>query len=568
MNTFIKKAALLVSLFCTTQMYAQFDFSPLPDYTTSPEKLNKFIRDSIEEHQKTMVNWGTPHKYLVPHKCANRKGKLALVGFDHQPITDFEFDDINGDWHDNVYLVRKGKLYGCVDTTGKVLVPVNYPQVYLSNPGRLITTGTNGLVFDRNGKVLLPEGYRGIGSLNLGHKTVIKARQEFDDFLTIFDVDGKKIITCNGFDIESINFVNNNRYIVKVSSDFFTPVKVVDSNLVEIVPPIFRNVVWANDTYVFGRQASPGNAGLYSLNEKKYYPLPYEVINEPLKDQSGFIVETENGKYGVIDNNLKEVLPCQFSNIEQLRDKDLFIVRTFNDNAGLINGKGQFILDTVYFNIWPVIIPEPINRENIRSNPSIFPGSKPLPTDFIRLADHESHDLIYQIDKNSFLKGAITILTPDLYIQRLDDGKDRLIHHNGNLISMIERCWQTPNLMVVVQQQPNINGAQVYDRSGNFLKELDSWPTSVEIPYREFYIWTAQNGKVGILDPTFSPIIDPKYDAIYKLKEIPIKFTDLWVKYAFQNLEHPFLGWIWDTDKTVPLLIKENGEVVSIVELN
>ncbi len=169
---------------------------------------------------------------------------------------------------------------------------------------------------------------------------------------------------------------------------------------------------------------------------------------------------------------------------------------------------------------------------------------------------------------HTFLKGKVTILTPDLYLQRSDDSKDRLMHHNGSLISTVERCWKTPTSMVVIQKEPNSTQAQVYDKSGNLLKELDSWPQSVEIPYREFCTWTSSNGKVGILDPNFNTIIEPQYDAIYTLKAIPNKFTDRWVKYAFRNLEHPFLGWIWNSDKTIPLLIKEDGKVISIVELD
>lgn len=563
-------AMLAAALFSAMPIYGQFDAYntlPNPDYSSSPERLKKFVKDSIEEHQKTIVNFGTPYKYCLPHVCINRKGKYALIGFDHRSITPFEFDNINGDWHDNAYLVRKGNLYGCIDGTGKELVAVNYPQVHFSNPGLLITTGKDGLLFDRQGKNLLPEKYQYLKTLILGRQTVIVAKQKNDDFLSIFNLKGEKLNTIAGFDIESINHVTNNQYAVKVSPDFYTKMKVVDSNLVEMVPPVFRYVTWANEKWVFGQEDNPDNKGLYNVSEKKYYRLPYEYIHEPSKDQSGFVVGTDNQQYGIMDNNLKEVLSCQFSSIEQLQDKDLFIVRTSNNSAGLTNAKGQFILDTIYFNIWPVMIPEPISRENIRSNPTLFPGSKPLPTDFLRLADHEGRELFYQIDKNTFLKGNVNVLTPDLYIQRLDDGKDRLMHHDGSLISMIENIWKAPTSMVVVQKESNSTRVHIYDRSGKLLKELASWPKSVEIPYREFYTWTDSNGKAGMLDPNFSAIIEPQYDAIYKLNEIPKQFTDVWVKYSFQNLEHSFLGWIWNTDKTVPLLIKENGEVVSIVEL-
>jgi hypothetical protein len=276
MNKYFHTFAILAGMFCSIPLYAQFDAlsnSSNPDYSSNPEKLKKFIQDSIEGHQKTISNFGTPYQYCLPHICANRKGKYALVGFDHRPLTPFEFDNIRGEWHDNAYLVKKGQLYGCIDTTGKLLVPVNHPQIYTNNPGKLISTGANGLVFDHKGKTLLPEGYKYLKTLILGYQTVVIARQASDDFLTIFNLKGEKLKSIAGFDIESIDHVTNNKYVVKVSADFHSQMKVVDSNLVEIVPPVFKYVTWADDKWVFGREANPAKGGLYAIQEKKILPI-------------------------------------------------------------------------------------------------------------------------------------------------------------------------------------------------------------------------------------------------------------------------------------------------------
>ena len=174
---------------------------------------------------------------------------------------------------------------------------------------------------------------------------------------------------------------------------------------------------------------------------------------------------------------------------------------------------------------------------------------------------------LYQMDKKAFIIGYSTVITSELYLLRPEDGPESLMHKNGKQISPVDRIWPIKSQMVVVKKEPTSNQVQVYDRSGNLFRELDNWPQSLELPKREFFTWADNNRKVGILDAGFNTIIPPQYDAVYLLSNIPEQFRVFWVKYAFRNPEHLFVGWIWNSDKTVPLLIKENGKVVSVREL-
>ncbi len=69
MKKYFHALAILAGLFCTMPLHAQFDVysnTSNPDYSSNPEKLKKFIRDSTEEHQKTIVKWVLPINIVSP----------------------------------------------------------------------------------------------------------------------------------------------------------------------------------------------------------------------------------------------------------------------------------------------------------------------------------------------------------------------------------------------------------------------------------------------------------------------------------------------------------------------
>ncbi|MCC6280607.1 MAG: WG repeat-containing protein [Saprospiraceae bacterium] len=569
MNIFVNIIAILAGIFCTTPLYAQVDIfsTPPPNAPIKPEKLNTFIRDSIEEHQKKIVNVGTPYKYCLPHVCLNRMGKYALVGFDHQPLSAFEFDDIKGDWYDNAYIVRKGERRGCIDTTGKWLLPVQYPQLSFTRPGRLISSGVNSkyaFVFNFQGKSVLPEAFQFAGTMDLGSRTVIKARKELSDSLYLFDLSGNKIITYAAYDMEPLSHGNGNRYAVKSSPDQWSGTEmVVDSNFQSIAPPVLLSAFWSNDHWVYYHPKGTEKGGLYAIAAQKFHPL--DGMTTPVKNHSALIVEVK-GKEGLLNNKLKTIAPPQFLSIEQVVGQDLFIVRNHEYKYGLMDGQGKMVLDLVY---------QQIVQRNIgvwyNQGEEMDPDYPSIPTDFLTLIDAKGQESCFHSGKRKFLAECSRVVTPDLYLirQEANEGtKEYLTHSDGRQITEVSNIWASRSLVIAVKKGDNSPKVQVYDRYGNFLKELDSPPIGLEIPNKRYYTWVTKEGKTGILNTEFNPIIPAQYDYILALKEIPTKYTSEWVKYAYRHPKHTFLGWLWNSDKTTPLLIKENGEVVSIVELD
>lgn len=81
-------------------------------------------------------------------------------------------------------------------------------------------------------------------------------------------------------------------------------------------------------------------------------PQPYTEIDfEALKKDDGyttFCSVKKNGLYGVADQNLKQIIPCQYnSNILSTRYRDCQLIK-HNDLYGAINSEGKIIMKMVY----------------------------------------------------------------------------------------------------------------------------------------------------------------------------------------------------------------------------
>lgn len=535
---------------------------PLATPVTLPktaDQLKVFINDSITGHHATNVYFETAYKYCLPHVCVNRLGKCALIGFDHQPITGFEYDVMIGDWLENAYIVRRNNLKGCIDTTGKFIVPVSYPQLYISQMGKLITTGSKekSFVKTRRGEPILPIGYSYLGELELSDRIVVKARREMDRFVTFFDLNGKKLKnTCPGFDIERSSALSFNRYTVKVSADTMTNIRIVDSNFHMVVPPIFQRISWTNEKWAFGEVSGSHESRLFAIHEQKIYPLPYQKVNA--MDDYAFLIAEQDSKFGILDEHLQVIIKPEFSSIEYIQGKELFAVRTFSGKAGLVDVQGFFVLDTVYLSIWPNRVYKPFPRKNIGP-----PLLKEESTVFLSILDFNGTEKTYRIDENIFLEDKILVLTPDLYMRRTTDGLNRLMHRDGREMSLSENYVVTSDLKVVVQKSNN-STAQVYDPSGLRLKELTSLPRNMDLPRKEYYTWIGESGLMGILDSNLDIVVNDQYESIFQLTDIPLDYVDIWEKYVFRHPDHPFLAWVWDNDNKNPLLIKNNGELVKL----
>ena len=117
-----------------------------------------------------------------PQYVLKKNGKWGFYGTDGKPVTSMVFDDyepeiledpsleINGEkytvhslFNSGMMIVDKEDAYGCIDTNGKVVVPLVYDQMTFTPKGNLVVLkGGKYGVIDRNGNELLPCKYDNI----------------------------------------------------------------------------------------------------------------------------------------------------------------------------------------------------------------------------------------------------------------------------------------------------------------------------------------------------------------------------------------------------------------------
>ncbi len=132
-------------------------------------------------------------------------------------------------------------------------------------------------------------------------------------------------------EVKKLNSLVSFKQFVKFfpNSKFESEAQKKISELYPIVPKLL-----ANGKYIYIDKFS-GNTLISSVYEKA-----------TLFENNQAIV-TQNGKYGVIDESGKTIVPILFDHVEKCVNPDLYLV-TFNERQGLYNNDGQKLLDTDY----------------------------------------------------------------------------------------------------------------------------------------------------------------------------------------------------------------------------
>lgn len=554
----------LASISLPAQAYYPY---PEPGTPLRGEVLAQFIKDSTQYHNTHAVYEGPPYKGCLPHACVNRLGKYALVGYDHHPVTKFEYDRLIGDWHSNIFLAIKQQLSGCIDTTGKIIIPMIYPKLYINEQSVVATLNDKTIkVFNHQGRQILPMGYQYLGNLMVGigkdNRQLLKARNAKQDSLILFDHNGKLVKSIRGFEIHELTGTKWNKFSVKTSADFYSAIMVVDSTFQEVFTLDFYKIGWWFGDWIEGKSVKSPNPVLYHVLEKKYYPLPLDCDGvTPVKggfDYSFITRDYRHFRSGILDKNLQLSVPPVYSSIDRIEGKNIFIASTDSEKSGLIDQYGKIILDTAFVGIRPIQVVVPDGDKGLTKLES---------TDFVRVRN-KSEELVYNISNKSFIKGEVIVESPDVYLWKPETGSARLMRRDETLISEVFNHSSTKNLMSIVQKDEQADVVQVYDRSGKLLKTLEGTPVdNLDAEKKDLFSWRFKNGKVGIYNGDLHLIVEPKYDYIYHLDAIPKPHICTLYQYTYRHPRHDLIAWTWNNTQTMPLIIKADGSVISLDQL-
>lgn len=216
--------------------------------------------------------------------------------------------------------------WGVINSKGETIIQPTYDDmIIIPDPTRAIFIVQSNVDLDAgtyNSKAINDKGEE----LFTSYQSV-EALQNVDSVNAItYDTTALKVY--NGEKYGLINF--NGTEILSLTYDSITPLSGV------------RNSFVTSKDGLYGLVDNSGNVIIDNLYT--------EISSLTDKYEDGYVVRDQNGNYGLINYNKKQVLECKYSEIKHVSGNNLYAVRE-NGNLELINEKGEVLIGSGFEDI-------------------------------------------------------------------------------------------------------------------------------------------------------------------------------------------------------------------------
>lgn len=259
----------------------------------------------------------------------------GLLNLKKESITKADFDELVHAGADNI-IVRKRispirVKAACLNLRGDLKIPFLYDGIRVHGLRAVVFNleGAHyqyGLV-DLMNRVLLPVQYKNIYPLG----SLRYAVENFNSKIALYAEDGKAVTP---FKIDSISSYFKNKAII------YEGVKqgLIDRDGVIKLEPVYRNIRITEEGSVW---AQPSHEWLF-LNDKNETVASLEADDLlPVSSGQRFII-VDAGKYGVLDKVLKTLVPPQYDLLQPLKD-NIYLAR-YKGKAGVIREDNSIII--------------------------------------------------------------------------------------------------------------------------------------------------------------------------------------------------------------------------------
>lgn len=312
--------------------------------------------------------------FKVDGEDVDSEGNKLKDKYYSEKLISNEFEYVGKTRYGGVTIIKKDNLYGVVNMKGSIIVPIKYSSLK-SYDDLLIAT-----IYDESKQKQIQ------GVVNFLNEQIVPFDEQIieleyfgniEDYLIIghcsglcrvYTANGKKICELNITKIEPIT-----NYIFKVIKEYdydWSVCGVIDINGNEILPFtngnkdfefVERGLIKYSDYHSYGFMDAMGNILLRPIYEEiGNFVNGYAIV---AKDSGEYFDEFESRYkrkicYGVIDSNIKEIIPCVYSQIEYDESINLFkvsydgyktksgcLIMDYNGKKVLIDRKYHFCKD-------------------------------------------------------------------------------------------------------------------------------------------------------------------------------------------------------------------------------
>ena len=362
---------------------------------------------------------------------------------------------------------------GVIDKTGKILINPEYANIYIPNQSKDVflcfKNDTDYIVLNKDGKIIF-EDFEAVYAIQIS-ETTNEMEQEVlcyfeNEKYGLIDFEGKKL--TEPLYEEIISLPNKPGFIRVRKNGLYG---VIDSKGNTVIDIKYNSIIgddfstssgYSKEGYIISEKTSTGiNYGYINSEGKMLVSPKYEEITraKEYEDDDIYLVFMENGKRGVIKNK-KEIISPKYQSINYYNVSNIFVVNR--------NGKYGFYNNT---------------------------GDEILPVKFT----------------SYFVAGN--------YICVKKDDSMMLFDFHGNLVNT--------NTYKSITETDNPNYFIAQDEMGYFSIiskdfQIGNNYTAISYAFNNFFVFTTEEGKTGVIEVYSGIEIEPIYDYIIVLEDAKV----------------------------------------------
>lgn len=323
----------------------------------------KIVDVECNELSRVMDIEDKNHSYLILAK----NGQYGL--YDNQDIIlENEYQSIQYDKENQVFIVEKSKQYGLTDIKGNQILPIEYDQIDIT--GICIYARKDQLtkVIDKTGKELDIDEYTSITNTDNEKYKIIITSTDSNISYGVMNQNDEELIPQQ---YTYIKYLTNKYFSV---SDKAGNLGIVDENNNQMLDLQYSSILKIEGTNIIQAGKPDGTIEFYSSEiekicevkdavvelkdkylyikndeEMKYIDIDTEKETtniEVYKDNSLF-ANKENGKWGFIDANGNTVVETQFDKVTEFNEYGYAGIKK-DGKWGIINSNGEIVLEPTY----------------------------------------------------------------------------------------------------------------------------------------------------------------------------------------------------------------------------
>lgn len=233
---------------------------------------------------------------------AKKFSKYGYVDVNKKTVIKCVYDDAK-DFHDGISFVKSQGKWGAITKESETIIPFEYDSIYRTENGVMTQKGNKGELYGKEGKRIIPESFDEIESTNvLGDNLLVKNRGKYK----LYSKEGILLLPQTFDEIEPVEILNGN-ILIKNAGRY----TLCSSSGESVLPFEFESIGELSE----GVRVIKIRSGEFKLldtsgNIKEVGGDPYEICG----DMTGsYVVRIKrNGKYGFININGVEVIPCMY----------------------------------------------------------------------------------------------------------------------------------------------------------------------------------------------------------------------------------------------------------------